>query len=116
MGWHISGIKCNGQMAALDEVRIRNRWYRDKPSGMSHSFCVLGRAEDRNAVVWRSESFDTLISLLAVIQTRCHAVYSEVGILDELGFGPLPGLNAVVGFDVAIDWLKGHLQFNNGIR
>ena len=33
-------------------------------------------------------------------------MYSQVGIFDEGGFGPFAGFGAVVGFDMAVDWVE----------
>ena len=37
-------------------------------------------------------------------------MYAKVGVLDEVRFAPLAGLNVVVGFDMAIDCISCKLS------
>jgi hypothetical protein len=46
-----------------------------------------------------------------VIQSRCHAMNSEVRILHELGLGPLAGVDMVARLDVTIYYEKLSLYF-----
>ena len=70
---------------------------------MCHAVCILCRSEDGDLVVRCSESLDTFKCLLPIVQAWCHTMYAEVGVFDEFGFRPLTGLDAVAGFDVAIN-------------
>jgi len=72
---------------------------------MIHPLGILQRPENGYSVVRSAEGFDALECLLAVVETRCHAVDPEKRVLDEGGFAPFSGFDAVVGFDVAIDWV-----------
>lgn len=69
---------------------------------MGHSPGVLAGAKDGKAVVWGAESFDAFVGLLAVVQARRHAVDGKVGRADESWGGPLGGLDAVMGLDMAV--------------
>lgn len=72
---------------------------------MDHAGCILGGAENGNAGVGgEAKGFDAFEGLLAVVEDGSHAVDPEVGVGDELGRGPLAGGDAVVGFDVAVDY------------
>ena len=84
-------------------MRFRYRRDRNISGRMSHSFCIGHGAEDGYLIIWGSKCFDTFKSLLGVVQGRCHAMDTEVGVLDELGFAPFAGLGVVVGFYMAID-------------
>lgn len=69
---------------------------------MRHAGCILGGAEDGDAVIGSAERFDTLVGLLAVVEGRGHAMEAEVGICDKFWRRPLAGVDRVVGFDVAV--------------
>ena len=84
-------------------MRFRYRRDRDKSGRVGHSFCIGRGAEDGDLIICCSKCFDTFKSLLGVVQSRCHAMDAEVGVLDELGFVPFAGLSVVVGFYMAID-------------
>ncbi len=71
---------------------------------MNHPLGILQRPENGYPVVGSAEGFDALECLLAVVETRCHAMDAEEGVLDEGGFAPFSGFDTVVGFDMAIDW------------
>ena len=61
-------------MTAFEEQIFRDWWYGDERSGMSHALGILAGSEDGEAVLGRAESFDTLVGLLAVIQSRGHSM------------------------------------------
>ena len=102
-------------MAAFDEMRFRYRRDCEKPGRVDHSFRVGHGTEDGYLFVWCSECFYAFKGLLTIVQGRCHAVYAEVGVLDELGFAPFAGLRVVVGFDMAIDCIGRKLRVNRSI-
>ena len=85
---------------------FRYRRDRDESGRVGHSFCIGHGAEDGYLIIWGSECFDTFKSLLSVVQSRGHAMDAEVGIFDELGVAPSASLSVVVGFDMAIDWIR----------
>lgn len=70
---------------------------------MGHAGGIHSRSENGNLVVGGSESFDTLKSLLRIIQGWCHTMYTEVRVFDKFGLAPLSRLGAVVGFDMTVD-------------
>lgn len=71
---------------------------------MLHALGVHGGAEEGDAVIFRrTERLETLVALLAVIQTGCHTMYPEEGVLDKLGGGPFAGGDGVGRRDVAVD-------------
>ena len=71
---------------------------------MLHALGVHNGTEDVDGgIVRRSERLETLVTLLAVVETRRHAMDAQVGVLDELWRCPLAGLDGIVGFDVAVD-------------
>ena len=104
------GVEPYCKVAAFDKVGFWYGWYCDKPGRVGHSFCVGNSTEDGYLVIWCSECFDSLKCLLAIIQCRCHAVYAEIGILDELGLAPFSDPDAVVRFDMAIDCVGRKLR------
>jgi len=65
---------------------------------------VAVRPEDGDFVIGGSEGFEAFVGLLTVVEGRGHAVETEVGVCDEFWRGPLFSFDAVVGFDVAVDW------------
>ena len=72
---------------------------------MLHPLRILTRPEDVDALVVRgAEGLETLVALLAVVETGSHAVKAEEGVLDEFGGGPLAGWFGVGGLDVAVDF------------
>lgn len=71
---------------------------------MLHAFGIHVWTEDGDGrVVGGAEGLETFVALLAVVETRSHAVDAEVGRGDELGGGPFACLLGVGGFDVAVD-------------
>lgn len=79
---------------------------RDHLRRVCHSNSISFGAEDGDLVVWGAEGFHALIGLLAVVQGWCHAVKSQEGVSDELGFRPSTRLDAEVGLDMSIDCLS----------
>lgn len=71
---------------------------------MGHALSVLRRAEDGDAIVGCSESFDAFIGLLSVVQARCHSMDVEERVFDKLRGSPFSSFNAVMRFDVPVDW------------
>jgi len=55
-------------------------------------------------VIRRSESFQAFISLLAIVETRGHAMETKEWVGNEGWRRPFASLDAVVGFDVAINY------------
>lgn len=96
-------IQCYGEVAARQKVVVGNRRYRYKRAGMGHAGGIHSRSENGNLVVRGSKSFDTLKSLLPIIQSWCHTMYTEVRVFDKFGLAPLFRLGVVVGFDVTVD-------------
>jgi len=69
-----------------------------------HALCVLDGSEDVDVVAWGAKCFHAFVALLAVVKPWRHAVDAEEWILDELGLRPFARLDAVAGFNMAIDW------------
>lgn len=47
----------------------------DERGGMLHALCVHGWAEDGDCrVIGCAEGFETLVALLTVVETGCHAM------------------------------------------
>lgn len=99
-------IQGNSLVTSLEEDVVWNGGYSDEAYGMRHSCSVHFRTKDRDCIVTRhSKSLDPFEGLLSIIQAWSHTVYLEIGIDDECRLGPLSGLDTVVRFDVAIDFL-----------
>ena len=97
-------VECYGFATCFEEDVVRYRGDGDETGGMRHACAIFVGAEYGDGIVTgHSEGFDTLKGLLPVIQCGSHAVDSEVGILNERGFGPLSRFNTVVGLDMAVD-------------
>jgi len=102
MWWNISRIQRHRKVHTFEEMFNRNLGYSDERGGVRHSGGILGWAEDGNAIIGGSESFDAFVGLLAVVKGRSHAMEAEVGVCDEFWRGPLACVDGVVGFYVAI--------------
>jgi len=63
-------------------------------------------AEDSDFVIRGAKGFHPFVGLLPVVEGGSHAMEAEERVCYEFGFGPHAGLDAVVGFDVAIDCWK----------
>jgi len=73
--------------------------------GQSRSISVW--AEDGDLVVRRAEGLHALVCLLAIVERRCHAMEAQVWVCYVFGLRPDASLDAVVGFDMAIDCGEG---------
>lgn len=71
---------------------------------MCHAFGILAGPKDGEAVFGGAEGFDSFVCLLAIVQAGGHPVDGEVWGADEGWGAPLGRFDAVVGFDVAIDF------------
>ena len=97
-------IQCHGSFYAGLEVLDGDFGHADKGGRVLHAACIHARTEDGDGrVVGGTEGFETLVALLAVVETGGHAVDAQVGRGDEFGGGPLACLFRVGGFDVAVD-------------
>lgn len=100
-------IQRYGLMTSLEENVLGDRGHGDEAGGMRHSCSVHVRTKDSNSIVTRHpESLNSFERLLPIIQAWSHAMYLEVGALDECGLGPLSCLETVVRFDMAINLQK----------
>lgn len=91
-------------MTALQEQLFGN-WRDGNVRGrMHHASGILAGAEDGETVLRGTEGFNALVGLLAIVQAGGHSVDREVRGADEGWRCPLGVLDAVVGFDVAIDF------------
>ena len=70
---------------------------------MSEAGGVFLWTEDSDVVVGAAKGLHTLVSLLSVIENRCHAMEAKIGVGDEGWRRPLACLNTVMRFDVAVD-------------
>jgi hypothetical protein len=94
-------------MYAFQEMLFRHWRYRDKFSGMNHSFCVLRGAKDEYSVVLGiTEGFESFVTLLTVIQTGCHSVNGEVRRGNKTRRCPFATGDGVGRFNVSIDCIK----------
>lgn len=91
-------------MYAFGEDGFRNWRDRDHLRGVCEAGSISVWAEDGDFIGGRAEGFHSLVGLLPVVEGGCHAMETEEGVCYEFGFGPDAGLDAVVGFDVAIDF------------
>ena len=73
---------------------------------MCYAFGILRRAEYGYSVVGCPESFDTFIGLLAIVQAWCHSMDTKEGVFHEFRRSPFPSLDAVMRFDVPVDWFS----------
>lgn len=71
---------------------------------MDHALGVLAGPKDGEAVFGSAEGFDAFVCLLAIVQAGGHAVDGEVWGAHEGWGAPLGGFDAVVTFDVAVDF------------
>lgn len=55
-------------------------------------------------VVGVTECLQSLVTLLAVVETWCHRVDAKEGVGHEFGLGPLAGGKSVGAGDMAVDW------------
>lgn len=101
----ILGIQAYSQMNTVLEMLDRRFRNRDKGGRVLEPFGVLLAAEDVDLLVRGiSESFETFVALLAVVQSGSHAMEPEIWIFDKFGRRPFACLLAVGGFDVAVDF------------
>ena len=71
---------------------------------MLHALCVLNWPKDVDGLVVRTpEGLQAFVTLLSIVQARCHAMDPQEGIFDKLGLRPFARFDTVVGFDMPID-------------
>ena len=94
-------------MYALVENRFGDWRDGDEACRVRHACSIAGGSEDGDFVVRRAESLQALIGLLAIIEPRCHAMEAQERVRYVFGLRPDAGLDAVVGFHMAIDCGEG---------
>lgn len=90
-------------MYAFHEGRFGYGWDRDESGRVCHSGSISLGPEDLDLVVRRAEGFQSLISLLAIVESWSHAVNAEERVDDKTWCTPFSSLNGVVRLDMAID-------------
>lgn len=85
----------------------RHGGHGDKLGTVLHANGVAIGSKDLNrAIAGCSESFETFVGLLAVVEGGSHAMYADVGVGDKLEGCPFAGLVGVVGLDMAVNCKK----------
>lgn len=84
MRGYIGSVHSHCELAAFQEVLGGDRGNGNVRGRVLHAFCVLVWSEDVDVASWVSESFQSFVALLAVVQTWSHAMYPEIGIFNEL--------------------------------
>lgn len=70
---------------------------------MRHSSGILRRSEDLELAIGRPVGFHAFVGLLPVVEARGQAMDAEERVGNKFWARPFSGLDAVVGFDMAID-------------
>lgn len=65
---------------------------------------MIRGSEEYDIAIRAPRSFETLIGLLSIVQSRSKAVNLDMRVLDELWFRPFPYVNCEGGLDMTIDW------------
>jgi hypothetical protein len=101
---HVLRVQTHGEVYGLLEQLNGDFRHTDERSRVLHALGVLLGSEDTNGlVIGAPRGFQTLIALHSIIQARGHAMQAKEGIFDESWRCPLPSLDRIGGFDMAID-------------
>lgn len=77
---HVLGVQADGQLHAMLEVVDGDVGNGDGGRGVLHALSVLLGTEDVDGLVVRGAvGLQSLVALLAVVETRCHAVDAHEG-------------------------------------
>ena len=92
-------------MTAFQKQFLRDWRYGDKSGGMHHAFRILTGSENGDAVLGGAEGLNAFVCLLAVVQAGGHAMDGKIRGADEGWGAPFGRLDAVMGFDMPIDFV-----------
>ena len=97
------GVQRDSGLDGVDEEVDGRGRDADELGAVLHALGVLVGAEDGDRVVaGKTESLETLVGLLAVVEGGRHAVHADVGVGDEAEGRPFACFDGVGGFDVAV--------------
>ena len=105
MGRYEAGVESDSCAAGLEEELDGDLGHGSYIGRVLETGGIAVRSEDGDAgIVGSAEGLESLVGLLAVVESWGHAVDAHEGVGDEAEGRPLSGCFGVCSFDVAVDW------------